>query len=435
MPVTQLTLDNGLRVVLSRDATTPIVMVGVYYGIGFRIEPRDRTGFAHLFEHMMFQGSQNLGKGEFDRLIEGNGGFSNGSTRFDFTNYFEVVPSHALETMLWGEADRMRGLALTQAKLTNQQGVVKSEVRVNVINQPYGGFPWLDMPQYANKNWFNAHNFYGDLADLDRASLADVKSFFGKYYAPNNAVLVLVGDFDEATAEQWVRKYFAPIKRGPEIARPDISEPPQDKELRVEKLDKLADKPALAIGYHAPERMTPEFFAFVLLDEILLQGHDSALFQKLVQDKQLTGDISGSVNFLGNAYNFQGPMLWTAAALHDREQAPDKLIAAFDEAIAPVRQAQVSAAVLARAKVKARARLYDILDQSYGFGRADLLATFALFDGDAKRLNTLEDALMQVTAAQVLDTAKKYLAPTNRTILMIKPGKQDAPAPKQGGAK
>jgi len=166
VPVEYFTLDNGLRVVLSPDQTAPIVTVAVYYNVGLRLEPRDRTGFAHLFEHMMFQGSENLGKMEFIQLVQENGGVLNGSTRYDFTNYFEIVPAHKLETMLWAEADRMRGLDITQDNLVNQQGVVSNEVKVNVLNQPYGGFPWLDMPQLANTNWYNAHNFYGDLADL-----------------------------------------------------------------------------------------------------------------------------------------------------------------------------------------------------------------------------------------------------------------------------
>lgn len=156
VPVEYLKLSNGLKVVLSRDTTAPIAVVAVYYNIGFRLEPRDRTGFAHLFEHMMFHGSQNLGKMEFIKLVQSNGGILNGSTRFDFTNYFEVVPAHALETALWAEANRMKGLAITGDNLKNQQEVVKNEVKVNVLNQPYGGFPWLDLPQYANANWYNA---------------------------------------------------------------------------------------------------------------------------------------------------------------------------------------------------------------------------------------------------------------------------------------
>jgi zinc protease len=177
VPVEYYKLPNGLRVVLSPDHTSPTICVGVYYRIGFRIEPKDRTGFAHLFEHMMFQGSQNLGKMEFIKLVQQNGGILNGSTRFDFTNYFEVLPSNKLETALWAEADRMGGLAVTEENLKNQQGVVGNEVKVNVLNRPYGGFPWLDMPQYANTNWFNAHNFYGDLKDIEAATLPDVQSF------------------------------------------------------------------------------------------------------------------------------------------------------------------------------------------------------------------------------------------------------------------
>jgi predicted Zn-dependent peptidase len=214
--------------------------VGVYYNIGFRIEPRNRTGFAHLFEHMMFQGSENLGKMEFIQLVQKNGGTMNGSTRFDFTNYWEVMPAHKLETALWAEADRMKGLKITQENLTNQQGVVKNEVKVNVLNQPYGGFPWLDMPQYANKNWYNAHNFYGDLADLDSARLEDVDAFFKTYYAPNNAALVVHGDFEIPAAKKWIDQYFSKIPAAKLPPKPDLKEPAQEKELRFTKEDRLA---------------------------------------------------------------------------------------------------------------------------------------------------------------------------------------------------
>src|SRR5450755_4145323 len=201
VPITYYKLPNGLRVILSPDPTAPTVVTAVYYRIGFRVEPKDRTGFAHLFEHMMFQGSGNLGKMEFIRLVEQNGGILNGSTRFDFTNYFELLPSNKLETALWAEADRMKGLAITDDNLKNQQGVVSNEVKVNVLNQPYGGFPWLWMPQYAN-----SHNFYGDLKDIEAATLADVQSFFKTYYAPNNAALAIVGDFDPEQAKVMVTK-------------------------------------------------------------------------------------------------------------------------------------------------------------------------------------------------------------------------------------
>ncbi len=223
VPVEYYKLPNGLRVVLSPDHTSPIICVGVYYHIGFRIEPKDRTGFAHLFEHMMFQGSQNLGKMEFVKLVQQNGGILNGSTRFDFTNYFETLPANKLETALWAEADRMSGLAVNEDNLKNQQGVVGNEVKVNVLNSPYGGFPWLDMPQYANTNWYNAHNFYGDLKDIDAATLSDVQSFFKTYYAPNNAALAIVGDFEPAEAKKFVEKYFGGLKssQSTATARPD----------------------------------------------------------------------------------------------------------------------------------------------------------------------------------------------------------------------
>ena len=247
IPVEYFKLPNGLKVVLSRDTTAPVAVVAVYFNIGFRIEPKDRTGFAHLFEHMMFQGSENLGKMEFIKLVQSNGGVLNGSTRFDFTNYFEVVPAHTLETALWAEADRMKGLAITADNLKNQQEVVKNEVKVNVLNQPYGGFPWLDLPQYANTNWYNSHNFYGDLKDLDAATLEDVSSFFKTFYAPGNAVLVIVGDFDPAQAKTWVEKYFAPIPSAALPAKADISEPRQEKEKRATKEDKLATRPAISV--------------------------------------------------------------------------------------------------------------------------------------------------------------------------------------------
>src|SRR5689334_19924145 len=242
-PVDYYKLPNGLRVVLSEDHTSPVVTVAVYYKIGFRVEPKDRTGFAHLFEHMMFQGSRNLGKMEFIKLVETNGGQLNGSTRFDFTNYFEVVPSNKLETMLWAEADRMRGLAITDENLKNQQGVVANEVKVNVINSPYGGFPWLDMPQVANSNWYNAHNFYGDLKDLEAATLDEVKQFFKTYYAPNNAVVAIVGDVDIAVAKSMVEKYFGSIPSSPHPSIPDISEPAQTEEKRASITRPLAKRP------------------------------------------------------------------------------------------------------------------------------------------------------------------------------------------------
>ncbi|QHT71981.1 insulinase family protein [Rhodocytophaga rosea] len=421
VPVDYYKLDNGLKVILSRDTTSPTVVVAVYYNIGFRIEPKDRTGFAHLFEHMMFQGSQNLGKMEFIRLVQRNGGVLNGSTRFDFTNYFEILPAHKLETALWAEADRMKGLAITQDNLTNQQGVVKSEVRVNVLNQPYGGFPWLDMPQYANQNWFNAHNFYGDLADLDAATLEDVQQFFKTYYSPNNAALAIVGDFKPEEAKALVQKYFAGLKPATLPAQPDISEPRQEKEKRSVKKDSLANKPALAFAYHMPKRNTPEFYAMGLIDQILMQGNDSKLYQALVQKKGYTGSVSGGINYLGNMFNYNGPMIWMGDLIYDSNVPADSILAVLDSEIAALDKNGIDQASIDRALVKIRSSLYDNLTGTYGFGRADLLACFALFDDNPARINELEAEFKKVTPDVIKKTVSEYLRPTNRTILTVDP--------------
>jgi len=424
VPVRYHELDNGLKVILSQDLTSPIVTVAVYYNIGFRIEPRDRTGFAHLFEHMMFQGSENLGKMQFIRLVQQNGGVLNGSTRFDYTNYFEIVPAHKLETMLWAEADRMRSLDITQENLTNQQGVVKNEVKVNVLNQPYGGFPWLDLPQYANENWYNAHNFYGDLEDLDSATLEDVAEFFRQFYAPNNAAIAIVGDFEYDEALAMVERYFSDVASSPDpIVLPDISEPRQEAEKRASRNDPLAPRPGFAFAYHVPERLTPEWYAMGLLDQVLLQGEDSLLTQKLVKEEGFTSEVSGGINaLLGNMLNYQGPMLWTASLIHDSEVTEAEIVAALDSVIESVRTEVIDADTLERAKVKWRSQFYNDVSAFFGFGRADLLASLALFDDDPESINRFEAEMLKVTPELMLETAKEYLRPTNRTILVLEAG-------------
>ncbi|MGC3947008.1 MAG: pitrilysin family protein [Chryseolinea sp.] len=418
IPVEYFTLKNGLKVVLSQDKTTPTVVVAVYYNIGFRIEPRDRTGFAHLFEHMMFQGSANLGKMEFIKLVQQNGGVLNGSTRFDFTNYFEVMPAHKLETALWAEADRMKGLEITQDNLTNQQGVVKNEVKVNVLNQPYGGFPWLDMPQFANENWYNAHNFYGDLADLDSAKLEDVDSFFKTYYAPNNAALVVVGDFEIADAKKWVEQYYDSIPSATLPPKPDLTEPRQSQEKRKIKEDKLANKPALAVAYKMPERNTPEYYAMGLIDQMLVQGQDSKLYSKLVQDKGYTDNVSGGINYLGNMFNYNGPMVWMADLIYDQSVSADSILKVVDDAVAEL--ANVTKEDTDLAIVKLRSDFYNTVGGN-NVGRADLLAVFALFDNDPSRINKLEDEFRKVTPELIKKTAAEYLNPSNRSILIVDP--------------
>jgi predicted Zn-dependent peptidase len=435
IPVEYFKLKNGLKVVLSRDATTPTAVVAVYYKIGFRNEPKDRTGFSHLFEHMMFQGSQNLGKMEFIRLVESNGGLLNGSTRFDFTNYFQVVPSHVLETVLWAEADRMRGLNIDQDNLKNQQEVVKNEVRVNVLNQPYGGFPWIDLPMAANENWYNAHNFYGDLAHLDAATLDDVRAFFKTFYAPNNASLVVTGDFAAERTKQWIEKYFGGIPSAKLPSPVDLDEPRQEKEKRAGRTDALANRPALGIAYHVPERLTPEWYAFGLIDRALSQGTDSLLYDELVRKSGLTGNVEAGINWgLGNMFDYSGPMLWLAQFFHDTATPSEKLLAAIDGVVDRVRKEGLDQATLDRARVKMRSSLYASIESFAGFGRANLLASFALFDDDPSRINRLEGEFAKVTPALVRKTAEEYLRPGNRTVYIVKPGKTGQPEQVAGRA-
>jgi predicted Zn-dependent peptidase len=428
VPVDYHKLPNGLKVVLSRDATAPKAVVAVYYNIGFRIEPKGRTGFAHLFEHLMFQGSENLGKMEFIKLVQSNGGVMNGSTRFDFTNYFEIVPTHALETALWAEADRMRSLAITQENLTNQQGVVTNEVKVNVLNRAYGGFPWLDLPQYANTNWYNAHNFYGDLKELEAATLEDARQFFADYYTPSNAVLVVAGEFDAKQTLAWIHKYFDGIPSRPRKPAPDISEPRQEQEKRASKDDAQATRPALALGYHTPKRNTPEYWAMGLIDQIMVQGRDSRLYDALVQKSGLTGDVTGAINPLGSMLNINGPTLWMTWLFHDADKTPEKILAAFDAEVEKIRTTPVDKATLDRALVKYRSSFYDEMENLFGFGRADLLASFALFDDDPARINRIEEELRKVTPELIQKTAQEYLRPGNRTILTVVPKAAAKPA-------
>ena len=426
VPVEYYKLPNGLRVVLSPDHTAPTVCVGVYYRIGFRIEPRDRTGFAHLFEHMMFQGSQNLGKMEFIKLVQSNGGILNGSTRFDFTNYFEVMPSNKLETVLWAEADRMSGLAVTDDNLKNQQGVVSNEVKEAVLNAPYGGFPWIDLPMAANSNWYNAHNFYGDLTDIEAAKLPEVKKFFDTYYAPNNAVLAIVGDFEPAEAKKLVEKYFGPIKASQLPPQPDLTEPRQEKEKQVNRKDPLAPRPAIAVGYHMPERNTPEYYAMGLLAQMLIQGDDALFRQELVQKRGLTDSVEGGINLLGNMFDYQGPMLLSANLTFDTTTKPDTVLSAIDSVVEPLRSKPVDQKTLDRAMVKLRSDLYDTMGEFSGFGLMDLLASFALFDDDPGRVNSLVSEFRKVTPEILQKTAQEYLRPTNRTVVLLEPGQAAA---------
>ena len=420
VPVVYRKLPNGLRVVISENHAAPVVVVEVMYRIGFRIEPKNRTGFAHLFEHMMFQGSEHVGKFEHVRIVNENGGTLNGSTRFDHTNYFEVMPSNALEVAIYLEADRMRSLKITPETLKNQQDVVSEEVRVNVLNQPYGAFEWLGLPQKANTNWYNAHNFYGDLHDLEAANIEDVKNFFDTYYAPNNAVLVVTGDATVDEVMRLAEKHFGAIPQRTLPPRPDISEPPQTAEKSSVEKDKLARTPAVAFGYHLPERMTKDFFALSLLDPLLVSDESAKMYQALVKENQIASNVQGGFNYgLGNNFDYNGPMLYTFRVDYRPDMKGTDVLKIVDKVINAVQEHGITEEELQQAKVNIRSSFLENLEGGFipGFGRADLLAALALYDDNPNRINTILSDLDKVTTADVRAAARKWLVPANRTII------------------
>ena len=422
IPVEHTKLTNGLRVVVSPDRAAPVVTVGVYYQIGFRLEPRGRSGFAHLFEHMMFQGSEKAGKMEHIRLINSSGGLLNGTTNYDITNYFESVPSNALERVLWLEADRMRALKVDDENLRNQRDVVKEEVRVNVMNQPYGGFPWLDLPPVAFRNWPNAHNFYGDFADLDAATLTDVQSFFRTYYAPNNAVLVMIGDLDPTEAFALAKRYFEDIPPQPVIPRADVSEPPQIEERRGEVVEKFGPLPAIAIGYTVPPRESGNWYAIGILDRVLHGGRAGRVYRKLVLEEQIAVDTSGGADLLET----NGPTQMVTRIYHKPEFTSEGTVAVYDEIIEELQRKQIPEDELDAVQVKFRSDYYSMLEGGMGsymprFGLMHYLACFTLFDGDPGRVNAILKGFLGVTPEQAQEVARKYLVPSNRAIVVRRP--------------
>ena len=428
VPVVYYKLPNGLKVVISEDHLAPVVTVGVYYNVGFRVEPKGRTGFAHLFEHMMFQGSANVKKFEHAKYVEANGGSLNGHTDFDYTNYFETLPSNRVEMGLWLESDRMRSLDISEENLKNQQNVVSEEIRVNVLNQPYQLFEWIDLWENSFTNWNNSHNGYGNLAEVNAATIDDVRNFFKTYYAPNNAVLTVVGDVDVDEVKKMVEKHFAGIPAQPVPPRPDLTEPPQTKEKRVSQTDKLANLPALVTGYHIPAQNSPDFPAMALLVQIL-QGDDSSRwYQRLVKEKELTLDLTGGLNYFGNEFDYNGPMIMTTRTTYKPGHTADEILAQMDAVIADVAARGVTEKELADAKVRYRSNFYSQLESS--FGKTHLLSSLALFRDDPSQINSLLTPFQNVTAAQVKAAAAKYLVSTNRTVIDRVP--EAKPSPKTG---
>ncbi|WP_394000834.1 M16 family metallopeptidase [Luteimonas sp. WGS1318] len=416
LPIETRTLDNGLTVVVSEDRSSPTVGVSVVYHVGMRLEPENRTGFAHLFEHLMFQGTPTAPKGVFDRVIQGGGGRLNGSTRPDYTNYIETAPVSALRPILWLEADRMKTLDFSETNLKNQQDVVKEEIRVNVQNQPYGLFFVFDMNRLAFTKWANAHDGYGSFKDLEGATLADVEAFHRDYYGPNNAVIGIVGDISPEDAFAMVEAYFGDIPARATPARPDVSEPLNTEGRREAQADALAQVPALAVGWKMPARGTPDHAPMAVLSQLLAGGDASRLYQGLVKGREQLLNIDGGLGWpLGHAWDYDGPTLMTLFALYKPNVEPDAVLAAIDEEIARVVAEGVPADTLAAAKTKLLADYVNSLEPF--ISRADELAKAQLLWGDADTLNRVPGWVNAVTVADVQRVAKTYLTEANRTVI------------------
>ena len=423
VPVERRTLDNGLRVLLAPDPTAPSVAVLARYDVGFRSEPEGRTGFAHLFEHLMFEGSASLEKLRHAQLVQGNGGTFNGHTTPDATVYFEQLPAGALELGLFLEADRMRAVRLSEETMANQIAVVKEEIRVNVLNRPYGGFPWIRLPEVLYRSFNNAHDGYGSFTDLESATLADAASFFSRYYAPGNAVLVVAGDLDVDGTMELVERHFGDIPRGRVPRRPSFAEPPPEAERRAQVHDRAAPLPAVAVGYRLPDPVDEldEYLATLLAIDVLVDGAASRLVRRLVQTDKLATHIGGYAGTFGDAFAQRDPVIAQIVAYFTGELDP--LLAALDDELAAT-AAEVGADELERvvvANVAAHLRRCDDL-----LSRAELLAALEQVHGGTHLVAELPERLAAVTPADVAAACGRWFATDRRAVLEVVPGARPA---------
>ena len=354
----------------------------------------------------------------FDSVITGGGGRNNGSTRADFTNYIETAPVSAIEPILWMEADRMRTLDFNPETLKNQQDVVKEEIRVNVKNQPYGGFMWIDIGQHAFQKWENNHDGYGSFQDLENANLADVEAFHRDYYGPNNAVLSIAGDVTPEQGFALAQKYFGGIASRPTPAAPDYREGLNTAEKRVQQSDALAQVPAIAAAWKMPDRGSKDQVPMAVLGTLLADGDASVFYQGLVKGRELA--LNMDVLFgLTSPWEYDGPTLFTVFALYKPDSSADALLAAMDEDIAKIAANGVDEATLKRVKTQMLADWYNGLE---GFlSRADTLAKLQTLWGDAAVANKIPGWIEAVTSDDIKRVAATYLTKANRTVIDRKP--------------
>jgi len=412
LDIEEYSLENGLRVVLNKDEAVPVVSVAVYYNVGSRNERPGRTGFAHLFEHMMFQGSENVPKAGHFQYIMKAGGTMNGTTSSERTNYFETLPANQLPLALWLESDRMRSLAVTQENLDNQREAVKEEKRLRYDNQPYGQIFDL-IAEMIYKNFANSHSTIGSMEHLDAASVEDVREFFRVYYAPNNAVITISGSFDTQTVKELIEKYFGDISRQPLPAELDVSEPTEVAETYREWEDKLAPFPAFLIGWKVPARRTPEYNALYLAGKMLYDGDSSRLYQKLVK-----GDES-VIQLFGFTDERRGPSSIFVGAIPKPDKDLSKIRDVIMHEVADI--AKNGPDPNEMQKVNNQLVNDAVRTRQSSMSRAQQIAEFALYDGDPSLINSELEELLAVTPDQIREAVNKYLNTENRALLDIVP--------------
>jgi len=405
-------LANGLRVITVEDHNAPVIAVNVTYNVGSRNEKPGRTGFAHLFEHMMFQGSENVGKAEHFMLVLNNGGTMNGTTNEDRTNYFEALPANQLELALFLEADRMRSLAVTQENLDNQRNAVQEERRIGLDNAAYGKSGEVQQ-ELMYDNFGYKHDTVGSMDDLNAASVEDVKAFFKMYYAPNNATLTVIGDFKTPQALALVKRLFESIPRQPDPPAFHPAEPEQKAERRTSVDDVLARAYRVAIAYKTVAGNTPDFYALQVLGSVLGGGGSSRLNQKLTRERQLVTNANGA------ARETRGVGGFYITATPRRGVDTKDVEAAIYEEVARLQKEPIADWELQKAKSGARRSYITALQSS--LGRANTIGQYAVYYNDPNLINTRIDKVMAVTKEDVMRVANKYLVPANRTVVITVP--------------
>ena len=427
IPVEKYKLATGLRVILSKDNAVPVVTVYMIYDVGARAEEKGRTGFAHLFEHMMFEGSKNAPKGTHYTAVESNGGTLNGSTHPDFTDYFEVLPANKLATALWLESDRMRSLNITDENLKNQKEAVKQERRLSFDNQPYSTAIVDVWPTLMFRNWQSSHSLIGSFEDLNAATVDDVAKFFKTHYAPNNAALVLVGDIQIPAAKKLIETYFGDIPSQPAPKRPDLTEPAGVEAKTQTYKDPLARVPGLIVGYPGPKRRSPDYYALNMIDAILTAGESSRFRLDLVKGKKSVIQYEANLGWpFASAVDYRDPEPYGIFVLHSPAFTSAQVVDQIQDEITKLQNGPVDAKELERVKAQLRANRVKELQSS--LSRARSLAQYELADGKPELINTELDAMLAVTPAQVQAAAKKYLTPEKRVVLEIVPPAADSAA-------